>query len=61
MHDQKHSESQPDDRLICEIDLLSDSGLTELKTLVKDSKFICRDCGRAAASEERLCEPEWIY
>jgi hypothetical protein len=61
MPEKKHSESRPEDRLICEIDLPSDSGLTELKTLVKDSKFVCRDCGRAAASEENLCEPEWIY
>lgn len=61
MPEQKHSRNQSDERLICEIDLSSDSGLTELKTLVKDSKFICRDCGRAAAHEESLCEPEWMY
>jgi hypothetical protein len=61
MREQKHSKSQSDDRLVCEIDLSSDSGLKELKTMVKDSKFVCRDCGRSAASEERLCEPEWIY
>ncbi len=61
MPEPKHSESQPDDKLICEIDFSSDSGFNELKALTKDSKFVCRDCGRAAASEERLCDPEWIY
>ena len=27
------------------------------KRLVKDAKFICRDCGRAAAKAENLCSP----
>ena len=27
------------------------------KALVKDAKFICKKCGRAAAKEENLCEP----
>jgi hypothetical protein len=27
------------------------------KALVKDPKFICKKCGRAAAKEENLCEP----
>ena len=61
MPERKHSESQNDEQVICEIDFSSDSGLKELKTLIKDSKFVCRDCGRAAAREESLCEPEWIY
>jgi|WetSurMetagenome_2_1015567.scaffolds.fasta_scaffold1259495_2 hypothetical protein len=61
MHDQKHSENQPEDKVVCEIDFSSDSGLKELKSLIKDSKFVCRDCGRAATSEESLCKPEWIY
>lgn len=60
MHEQR-SENQPGDRVICEIDFSSDSGLKELKSLIKDSKFVCRDCGRTAAGEESLCKPEWIY
>ena len=28
------------------------------KALVKDAKFFCTACGRAAASEENLCVPE---
>jgi hypothetical protein len=27
------------------------------KNLVKNARFICRKCGRAAAKEENLCEP----
>jgi hypothetical protein len=30
----------------------------EFKRLVRRSKFFCRKCGRAAASEANLCEPE---
>lgn len=31
--------------------------LNTYKELVKDPKFICRKCGRAAAKAENLCEP----
>jgi len=31
--------------------------LKMIKNLVKDAKFICKKCGRAAAKEENLCEP----
>ncbi len=61
MNERKHPESQDGEPVICELDISSDSGLRELKILVKDSKFVCKDCGRAAAREESLCEPEWIY
>jgi hypothetical protein len=61
MPERKSSDSQSGDKVICEIDLSSDLGFKELKTLTKDSKFVCRGCGRAAAREERLCQPEWIY
>jgi hypothetical protein len=27
------------------------------KDLVRNPKFICKKCGRAAAKEENLCEP----
>jgi hypothetical protein len=30
----------------------------EFKRLVRKPKFLCRKCGRAAASELNLCEPE---
>jgi hypothetical protein len=31
--------------------------LKVVKKLVKKPKFICKNCGRAAAKEENLCEP----
>jgi len=31
---------------------------TEYKKLVKNAKYICRACGRVAASAENLCDPE---
>ncbi len=31
--------------------------LEEMKKLVKDPRFICRICGRAAHSDRNLCEP----
>lgn len=31
--------------------------LDQVKELVKNAKFICRKCGRAAVHEENLCEP----
>lgn len=32
--------------------------LNEIKTLVRDPKYICRNCGRVAACAESLCNPE---
>jgi hypothetical protein len=31
--------------------------LNQVKELVRNPKFLCRKCGRAAANEETLCEP----
>ena len=28
-----------------------------VKNLVKDAKFMCKTCGRAAAKQENLCDP----
>jgi hypothetical protein len=36
------------------------SNLDDYKELVRDSKFVCRNCGRAAANEKNLCKPERI-
>jgi hypothetical protein len=33
------------------------SNPTEFKALVKNGKFYCRLCGRAAANEKNLCKP----
>ena len=34
------------------------SNLEEYKNLVKDPKYICKGCGRVAASDKNLCTPE---
>ena len=34
------------------------TNLNEFKNLVKDGKFICRNCGRVALSEKNLCNPD---
>ena len=31
--------------------------IEKLKPLVKNAKFICKACGRAAAKKESLCQP----
>ena len=28
------------------------------KDLVRDAKYMCRNCGRGAASSKNLCQPE---
>jgi transposase-like protein len=56
------SKTQPHpghERHLCK--LVADKTSTEkLKPLVKDSKYICKDCGRTAAKAENLCSPEKI-
>ena len=34
------------------------SNLEDYKKLVKDGKFICKNCGRVAANEKSLCAAE---
>jgi hypothetical protein len=34
------------------------SNLEDYKKLVRNPKFICKNCGRAAANEKNLCSPE---
>ena len=33
------------------------SNAEDYRLLVKDAKFMCKVCGRAAASEKNLCQP----
>ncbi len=37
--------------------LASQEKFEEIKELVKDPKFICFNCGRAADCEKNLCNP----
>jgi hypothetical protein len=34
-----------------------DGKFEDIKQLVKDTKYICANCGRAATSEDNLCSP----
>ena len=34
------------------------TNIEEIKKLVRNPKFICKSCGRSAASERNLCAPE---
>jgi hypothetical protein len=43
---------------LCRIILQKDLG--RIKELVKDAQFYCKNCGRAARSEENLCNPSRI-
>lgn len=35
-----------------------ESNLDDYKKLVKNPQYVCKNCGRAAASEKNLCNPE---
>ena len=34
------------------------SNLEDYKKLVRNSKFVCKNCGRAAANGKNLCAPD---
>jgi hypothetical protein len=34
------------------------TNLEDVKKLVRNPKFICKNCGRAATDQKNLCEPE---
>jgi hypothetical protein len=39
--------------------MIEKTGLTpKMKPLIKDAKFVCTCCGRAALKAESLCSPE---
>jgi len=41
------------DKHICQLK----DDLEKVKKLVKDPQYVCKNCGRAAHSEENLCSP----
>ncbi len=43
---------------ICQIIIQKDLG--RIKELVKGAQFYCKNCGRAAHSQENLCNPSKI-
>jgi len=34
------------------------TNIEDIKKLVRNPKFICKNCGRAAANDRNLCDPE---
>jgi hypothetical protein len=34
--------------------------MDEYKKLIRDAKYVCKDCGRSAANPDNLCFPEKI-
>jgi len=46
------------EKTLCELkkDYLKEN-LKEYKKLVRDARFVCKKCGRAAKDEESLCKP----
>jgi hypothetical protein len=42
---------------LCEIVAEGSLSLDQVKSIVRDPKFICRSCGRAAVDELHLCDP----
>jgi hypothetical protein len=59
MAEQKGGEVPLSYEKICSI-ICSPAGLDlkMLRALVKDPKYVCRDCGRAAVNEVNLCSPD---
>jgi len=54
-----HTKAQcHDENHICRIILKGD--LERIKKLVKDTRFFCKNCGRAAHEKENLCNPSKI-
>jgi hypothetical protein len=35
-----------------------ESNLEDYKKLVRNPRFVCKNCGRAAADEKNLCKPD---
>jgi hypothetical protein len=42
---------------LCHLAERGEVSLEQMKTLVRDAKFVCKKCGRSAIKEENLCEP----
>jgi hypothetical protein len=46
---------------LCDMVEKGQVSLEQIKSLVKDPKFICKKCGRVAHRSENLCEPVDLY
>lgn len=57
-NDCKGGEDCHDNNHLCKIAGRKD--LNYVRDLVRDSRFVCRKCGRAAHNNANLCKPEEI-
>lgn len=49
------------DEKICSLSGSGDrADLDRIKSLVKNSRYVCSSCGRAAVDSENLCAPEML-
>ncbi len=58
MSECKSNQQCHEENHICRIIIRKD--LARIKKLVKDSRFFCKNCGRAAHEAENLCNPSRI-
>jgi hypothetical protein len=60
MDEGKDLESEFDDKM-CFLGSSDDQmDFDRVKDLVRESRFVCRSCGRSAANSENLCVPETL-
>ena len=45
---------------LCHLVEYGEATLNDIKSLVRNSKWICRKCGRAANNMENVCEPIYL-
>ena len=61
MMKEKNHPRVPDRDKICSINETNDGRRMEyLKSMVKNSEYVCSSCGRAASTEDAICSPENI-
>lgn len=58
VHECKNSAKCHTANHLCQIVIQRDLG--RIKELVKDARFFCKNCGRAAREAENLCNPSKI-
>jgi transcription elongation factor Elf1 len=46
---------------LCDMVEKGQVSLQQIKSLIKDPKFICKKCGRVANNSDNLCEPVDLY
>lgn len=45
---------------LCHLIEYGEATIDDIKSLVKNARWICRKCGRVAANAQNVCEPEQL-